>query len=176
MLSPSGVSRIVLRQQARAAQQGVDRAARRGNQRGERRVVRRRRRGQPEPGLQSGNVVRSLWGHLFVADRAQYAGKERGPEARPAAVSSAVADIGEDADAERRVDRQHFFGIDAEFAAARAQRPVDAVIIAPRQHLRDIGRFVGLVPNRQALAIARGSCRAAGRDGPGSECRNRRRR
>ena len=52
---------IVLRQQARPAQQGVDRAARRGDQRGERCIVRRVRRRQSEPRFQcrqSGEIVR----------------------------------------------------------------------------------------------------------------------
>src|SRR5271168_794006 len=53
--------------------------------------------------------------------------------------ASAVADIGEDADAERGVNRQDLFGVDPELAAAGAQRPIDPIIVAARHHLGDIG-------------------------------------
>src|SRR6185437_8270830 len=55
---------------------------------------------------------------------------------------------------ERRVDRQHFLGIDPDLALPRAQRPVDAVIVAPRLDLGHIRYFVRLIRRGQALAPA----------------------
>src|SRR6185437_11617898 len=66
--------------------------------------------------------------------------------------ASAVADVGEDADAEWGVYGQDLFSVDAKLAPASADWPVNAIVVAARQDLRDIGRLVRLIPRRQPLA------------------------
>ena len=71
----------------------------------------------------------------------------------------AVADVGEDAHAKRRIDGQHLLRVDAVFAPARAQRPIHAIIVAPRHHFGRVGNLVGLIPDGQTLAIGENRAR-----------------
>jgi hypothetical protein len=67
---------------------------------------------------------------------------------------SAADDAGDDAHRQRRVDREHLFGIDADLVLTGHDRPVDLVVILPRFDLSDVRHSVRLVLDRPVFGPA----------------------
>src|SRR6516164_3014616 len=89
------------------------------------------------------NASRSDTGYLFNRN-----------QRRPGVPGSAVADVADDAHREWCVNRQRFFGVDADLALARDERPVDLVIVLPGFDFGHVRHFVRLVLDRQVFGPA----------------------